>query len=119
MFFYYATSLLIEPVWNRNARIRQAIAESGKTFNRTSLESKPFSDDGACWRGGTFNRTSLESKQRFCYLCEQLNTFNRTSLESKRSLDFSIACGGNLLIEPVWNRNISDISNQKECKNSF
>ena len=33
--------LLIEPVWNRNVPLLKAKSVSLRTFNRTSMESKP------------------------------------------------------------------------------
>ncbi len=52
------------------------------TFNRTSMELKPVSNDNYTIFYGAFNRTSMELKQG-----------NRTAIESIIGL----------LIEPVWN----------------
>ena len=57
----------------------------------------------------TFNRTSMESKRGYEYHdYEYLRiTFNRTSMESKLTLPEATGGTGELLIEPVWNRNVS------------
>ena len=80
----HETSLLIEPVWNRNGR------PSGR---RTA---SPLS---------TSNRTSMESKLSLYYQSAVAYPSNRTSMESKLSLVVYSNHKKYLLIEPVWNRN--------------
>ena len=57
------TSLLIEPVWNRNVTIGETLAGARATFNRTSMELKPnqVSEIKALAKYA-FNRTSMELK---------------------------------------------------------
>ena len=61
-----------------------------KAFNRTSLESKHLSSRPAAFSKSTFNRTSLESKLVQDYAVQ----------------NFIV----HLLIEPVWNRNLIEVS---------
>ncbi len=103
----FVKRLLIEPVWNRNTQRLTAKGEREEPFNRTSMESK---------RGiilanheleqATFNRTSMESKLRaFPTSGSRVTAFNRTSMESKLRIERCATMVGELLIEPVWNRN--------------
>ena len=107
--------LLIEPVWNRNSQLYRADGFCTFTFNRTSMESKLFTKKQASKQITSFNRTSMESKQfnktsKFRYLGYP---FNRTSMESKHGrLVGRYALCRQLLIEPVWNRNI-DLHHQR------
>ena len=57
--------LLIEPVWNRNIQDAKGWKVKKVAFNRTSLESKQFSQgkESVIWY--PFNRTSLESKRDY------------------------------------------------------
>ena len=80
-------SLLIEPVWNRNSAGLRFYTRVKSAFNRTSMESKLAYAQHVVLSKSTFNRTSMESKHR-------LRLRSRSKLNS-------------LLIEPVWNRNIS------------
>ena len=71
------------------------------------MESKRVKNPAGFAGCGTFNRTSMESKLRprdnkLFYLIP----FNRTSMESKREKHPATHIFfGELLIEPVWNRN--------------
>ena len=90
--------LLIEPVWNRNLKKASVLYALLYSFNRTSMESKLVSDSRA---------SSIPS-------C----SFNRTSMESKLPPAFSLSSLCLLLIEPVWNRNVSaSRSNEPSCCN--
>ena len=81
-------------------------AESFLSFNRTSLESKPFHrQDRLCAVGNlliepVWNRNIFKRER-----AEIIHSFNRTSLESKRVLALPQQTNQGLLIEPVWNRN--------------
>ena len=98
--------LLIEPVWNRNLA-EGAEQEQPQTFNRTSMESKLNSTPGMSRKKFTFNRTSMESKLLVSHsFLIGSKTFNRTSMESKRRYEDNSSHNGILLIEPVWNRNL-------------
>ena len=77
--------LLIEPVWNRNMRFDVNTDNLIKTFNRTSMESKPNADGDAL-------------KHRALLIEPVWNRNFVTGLA--RNLKHL------LLIEPVWNRNI-------------
>ena len=57
-------SLLIEPVWNRN-KLTCVRFMNVPAFNRTSMESKRFSQTASKIFRATFNRTSMESKQYY------------------------------------------------------
>ena len=86
--FYTAIEkLLIEPVWNRNIDNAALDAWVTEPFNRTSMESKRMQMAVNKSYSQTFNRTSMESKlTNYVYVC-------------------IIYCR-DLLIEPVWNRNL-------------
>ena len=57
----------------------------------------------------TFNRTSMESKLGTgAQLIKNTHTFNRTSMESKHKTDDTPLTKDVLLIEPVWNRNLTE-----------
>ena len=85
--------LLIEPVWNRNLALRCRYCQVNSTFNRTSMESKPFRVVYGGLVEFTFNRTSMESKLKTGDRLMRFSTysFNRTSMESKLYLDFNYA----------------------------
>ena len=76
--------LLIEPVWNRNLSKISKNNLVTRSFNRTSMESKP------------------ETPLNFAV---SASPFNRTSMESKHLREESQFTAIILLIEPVWNRN--------------
>ena len=98
--------LLIEPVWNRNPNLLEAVLKFSKPFNRTSMELKPmWARASATLQAAPFNRTSMESKR------DEVNgfrgkvvAFNRTSMESKPRMRCPLVVSKmSLLIEPVWN----------------
>ena len=124
-----SSSLLIEPVWNRNFEdFNTSCRGVREPFNRTSLESKHrnrrclrtrhplliepvwnrnFYLAWKTWKeANAFNRTSLESKRDTLNATHiQGLSFNRTSLESKLAISPPPQTDDTLLIEPVWNRN--------------
>ena len=111
IFGYYAFlfNLLIEPVWNRNSNVKERDGSTTDAFNRTSMESKLRSGEQATDFRTAFNRTSMESKPKK-YHTEYYSrtTFNRTSMESKLIISRTRKQPIQLLIEPVWNRNVYD-----------
>ena len=77
--------ILIEPVWNRNARPVGANRKQPINFNRTSMESKLIKTLFRRAKVLHFNRTSMESKRLLIsQLLLVIPNFNRTSMESKR-----------------------------------
>ena len=77
--------LLIEPVWNRNLLRVASITTVKVSFNRTSLESKPWKAE----RDGVGYALLIEP------------VWNRNTGQAGEIIDII----GTLLIEPVWNRN--------------
>ena len=105
-----ADYLLIEPVWNRNWTLTDLNLAAQRTFNRTSMESKLVLVKSHPCAAASFNRTSMESKPTTTLSSE----LNRSDLLIEpvwnRNLGSQIASTSgdmNLLIEPVWNRNDS------------
>ena len=102
-----APCLLIEPLWNWNARFDNALSFAAFTFNRTTMELKHMSD--RAWRANrvAFNRTTMELKHDnvvvshvpFFLLIEPLWNWNMSS-------NVFLTIRSVLLIEPLWNWNV-------------
>ena len=75
------------------------------TFNRTSMELKPFFEKDTNRSLDSFNRTSMELKHTPLTVKRGAtpSTFNRTSMELKQGNRAFFFLINRLLIEPVWN----------------
>ena len=114
-------------------KIKRCAVRFYPTFNRTSMELKPFFQSPTksesvilliepVWNWNntnrttysaivsSFNRTSMELKPAFvrCAPLPVERSFNRTSMELKQRNDRVVTVKLFLLIEPVWNWNFTD-----------